>query len=753
MEAKDRIRTAKTEGRTALTEAESKEILGRFGVPVVREKVSVTPEEAVAAAHGFGFPVVLKGLGAKLTHKTERGLVRLNLRDEGEVRKAALETAAAAGADLEGYLIQPMLSGRREFVAGLFRDAQFGPVVMFGLGGIFTEALNDVVFRVAPVDEREAEAMIDELRSRKLLGPFRGEQAAQKAGIIRTLTGLSRIGLELPDVTEADINPLLVAPDGQATAVDALIILGERPALKATLPPVDPKAIAKLFYPRSVAFVGASGTFGKWGYILFCNLAAGGFKGAIHLVNPKGEEIAGRPVFRSVGEIPGPVDLAVVTIPAAKVIDLIPQLKDKGIKNMLLITSGFAETGAEGRRLEEELVRKAREADVLILGPNTMGICNPHHALYCCGSSVLPKPGTTTLVSQSGNLGVQLLGFAEHEEIGIRAFGGSGNEAMITIEDYMESFEVDEMTRTVVLYLESVKNGRRFFESARRVGQKKPVVMLKGGRTQAGNRAAASHTGALASDLRVFDAAVRQAGIVVAEQPMDLLDLSAAFSSLPLPEGKRVAVMTLGGGWGVVTADLCVENGLSVPDLSRELISRIDRILPPYWSRSNPIDLVGEFDAETPMQVLEELVRWEGCDSVIHLGIVGRSSFLKQMIRSIHKVDPTMDRKFLDAVPGALVELENRYTIHTVHLMEKYGKPILGVNLLPDENARTILEVEGSDYKGVSFLTPERAVKALARMNSYRQWREKSAGEPPTGPFDRESSEERPATPHERMSH
>ena len=174
MEAKDRIRTAKTEGRTALTEAESKEILGRFGVPVVREKVSATPEEAVAAAHGFGFPVVLKGLGAKLTHKTERGLVRLNLRDEGEVRKAALETAAAAGADLEGYLIQPMLSGRREFVAGLFRDAQFGPVVMFGLGGIFTEALNDVVFRVAPVDEREAEAMIDELRSRKLLGPFRG---------------------------------------------------------------------------------------------------------------------------------------------------------------------------------------------------------------------------------------------------------------------------------------------------------------------------------------------------------------------------------------------------------------------------------------------------------------------------------------------------------------------------------------------------------------------------------------------------
>lgn len=725
MDAAERIRKAKREGRTALTEAESKEILRIFGVPVVAESVAATPEEAVTKAHAIGFPIVLKGLGSKLTHKTERGLVRLNLKDEGEVLEAAAAVGAAAGEDLEGYLIQPMLSGRREFVAGFFHDAQFGPVVMFGLGGVFTEALNDVVFRIAPIDEREAGEMIDELRSRKILGPFRGERAAGRDLLIRTLTGLSRIGLELPDVTEADINPLLIGPDGQAVAVDALMILGSRPAAQALRPPIDPIAIGKLFYPRSIAFVGASGTFGKWGYMLFCNVVAGGFRGPIFLVNSKGEDIAGRKTFKSIGDIPEPVDLAVVTLPASKVLDLIPQLKGKGIKNMLLITSGFAETGAEGRRLEEELVREARKAGILILGPNTMGICNPHDALFCCGSNVLPKPGTTTLVCQSGNLGVQLLGFAEHEGIGIRAFGGSGNEAMITIEDYMEAFEVDELTQTVVLYIESIKNGRRFFEAARRVGKKKPVVMLKGGRTQAGNRAAASHTGALASNLRVFAAAARQAGIIVAEQPMDLLDLSAVFSSLPLPRGNRVAVMTLGGGWGVVASDLCMENGLTIPELSPELIARIDEILPPYWSRSNPIDLVGEFDPMIPQRVVEELAKWEGCDAVIHLGIVGRLTFLKHMLRSIYAVDPTRDRKFLDALPEMLVEIENRYTVHTVRLMEQYGKPILGVNLLPEENARTILDVEGSDYKGVSFLTPERAVKALARMNTYRAWRGK----------------------------
>ena len=328
------------------------------------------------------------------------------------------------------------------------------------------------------------------------------------------------------------------------------------------------------------------------------------------------------------GEIPGPVDLAVVTIPAAKVLDLIPQFQAKGIRNMLLITSGFAETGAEGRRLEEELVREAREAGILILGPNTMGICNPHESLFCCGSNVRPKPGTTTIVSQSGNLGVQLLGFAEHEGVGIRAFSGSGNEAMITIEDYMEAFEVDELTQTVVLYLESIKNGRRFFEAARRVGKKKPVVMLKGGRTQAGNRAAASHTGALASNIRVFEAAARQAGIVVVEQPMDLLDLSAAFSSLPLPRGNRVAVMTLGGGWGVVASDLCVENGLTIPDLSPELIARIDRILPPYWSRSNPIDLVGEVgptDPDAGHRGADGVGRVRCGDPSGHPGAAGRS--------------------------------------------------------------------------------------------------------------------------------
>ena len=722
MEVDKLIGKAKSEGRVALTEAEAKRVLKHYGVPVVDEVVVTNMEDAIAQAEAVSFPVVLKGLGARLTHKTERGLVKLNLRGPEDVRKAVTEITEAAGDDLEGFLVYHMVEGRREFMAGLFHDDHFGLVVMFGLGGIFAEALDDVVFRIAPLDEKNAYAMLHEILAVDVLGKFRGEQSVNSTQIVNALVGLSRLGLEHPEVREVDVNPLIAGSDGNVTAVDALVILGDMPLKKPARPPVDQQAIRNLFYPRSIAFVGASSTFGKWGCTLFTNVAAGNFKGDLYLVNPKGGVIAGRPVFTSVADIPDPVDLAVVMVPAEKVIDLIPQFKAKGIISMLLVTSGFSETGEKGKLLEELLVALACDAGILILGPNTMGICNPHKNLFCTYQHVRPKPGSTTLVTQSGNLGTQLLVFAENEGIGIRAFVGSGNEGMITIEDYMEMLEIDDLTKTVVLYIESIKDGRRFFEITRKVARKKPVIMLKGGRTSAGNLAAASHTGALASNIKVFDAACRQAGVVLGETSMDLLDLSAAFSSLPLPKGRKVAIMTLGGGWGVVTADLCIENGLDVPELSQSIISRIDQVLPPYWSRSNPVDLVAEMDLSIPMILLEELVKWDGCDAVIHLGILGRHIFVNRMIESSLVADQTCDRQFFEKIPRLLEDFESNYNEHVVRLMEKYGKPVLGVSLLSDKQSRTITDIEGSCYKGVSFLTPERAVKALAGMYSYKRW-------------------------------
>jgi acyl-CoA synthetase (NDP forming) len=726
MKAKGIIKKALSQGRSSLTEAESKAVLKEYGIPVVNETVVRNPAGAARAAKKIGFPVVIKGLGAKLTHKTEKGLVHLNLANSREVSRAAALISAAAGDDLEGFLVQPVVPGKRELVSGMFCDEQFGPVVMFGLGGVFTEALGDTAFRIAPLDEADARSMAREIRAQKILGPFRGEHEASGEDIVRVLTGLSRLAGELSDVTEVDVNPLIVTPGGGIVAVDALIIIGRRPDEAVKRLPVRARTIAGLFYPRSIAFIGASPSIGKWGHLLLTNVIAGGYRGKIYVINQKEKEIAGYPAYKSVLDVDGKIDLAVVTIPAKGVIDLIPQMREKRIRSMLLITSGFSETGDEGREMENRLVALAREAGITILGPNTMGICNPHESFYCTGTHVRPKAGSTALIAQSGNLGTQLLAFADEEGVGIRGFCGSGNEAMITIEDFIEGFEEDPFTKTIVFYIESIKNGRRFLDAARRIGRKKPIVILKGGRTSEGNKAAASHTGAMASNMKVYEAACRQAGVVIAEQPMDLLDLSAAFSYLPLPKGDRVAIVTIGGGWGVVATDLCIESGLRVPRLSDRIIAEIDTILPPYWSRSNPVDLVGEFNPAISLRVLEELVKWDECDAIVHLGVLGRMSYLNRIVDSAVKADPNYSWEKLESLPRGLAEYDRTIKEQIVSMMDKYGKPIIGVNLMADENTR-IINAEGEgDYRCISFMTPERAVKSLARMFTYHRWRKET---------------------------
>ncbi|MDM8538948.1 acetate--CoA ligase family protein, partial [Desulfobacterales bacterium HSG17] len=612
-----------------------------------------------------------------------------------------------------------------EFVAGMFRDAQFGPVIMFGLGGIFTEVLSDVSFRLGPLKESDAKEMLDEIKTKALLKEFRGENAVKSEHLIQTLMGLSKIAEQHENISEIDINPLIAMPSGEVCAVDALIISGKNNELKNFPVPVDPVLIGNLFYPKSIAFVGASSQFGKWGHNLMAITVARGYDRPVWLVNPKGGTIAGRQVYKTVNEIPEPVDLGVVTIPAANVMDLIGQFQEKGIKNMLLITSGFAETGDQGKILEKELIEKARQAGILVLGPNTMGICNPHISLYCTGSHVWPEPGDTSVVAQSGNMGTQLLAFAEKQGIGIRCFSGSGNEGMISIEDYMEGFEIDEKTLNIMLYLESIKNGRRFYETAKRIGKKKPILLLKGGRTKAGAKAAASHTGAMSSDSKIFDAMCRQAGIINVDYPTDMLDLSAAFSSLPMPKGNRIAIMTLGGGWGVVTADLCAEFNLEVPELSPGIITHIDTMLPPYWSRSNPVDVVGEFDNDMAMGILEELMKWDGCDAVITLGLIGRKNLLTRVVESVQKADPSYPRDVLDVISTQVEDFEAQYMKFMAELMEKYQKPVFGVCISFDKEEQTVQKIEGHKYKGVVYTTPERAVKTIARMYEYSKFVDK----------------------------
>jgi acyl-CoA synthetase (NDP forming) len=716
---------AKSRLSGSMDEHQAKELLKTYDIPVVKEVVALDTNDALSAALSFGYPVVIKGLGTRLQHKTERGLVHLNIHDDDALIRAAKAIRRNGKNDLEGLLVQPQISGKRELMVGLIKDPQFGPVVLFGVGGVLTEAIDDVSLALAPFTEHDAGKMIDGIKAQRLLGAFRGEALVDRSILVRILLGLSRLAVEHPEIDEIDINPLRVDSQGSPWAVDALVIAGnvqEHPVVNN----IAPEAIGKLFYPRSIAFIGASSQLGKWGHMLVANTISGGYQGDIHLVNAKGGTIMGQTAYKDIADIPGPVDLAVVTVPAHKVLDLLEPLRTKKIPSMVLITSGFRETGAEGMDLENRLTLKARQSGILILGPNTMGITNPHINLYCTGAKVAPSPGSTAMVAQSGNMGSQLLLFAERQGIGIRGFAGSGNEAMITIEDYLEGFEIDDLTRVVILYIESIKNGRRFFDAARRVSQTKPIILLKGGQSEAGKKAAAGHTGAMASDNRVFDAVCRQAGIIKVDAPMQLLDLAAAFASLPLPKGPRVAIMTWGGGWGVVTADLCQRMGLEVPELDPSIIHILDALLPPYWSRANPVDLVGEQNLSLPLTTLEALMQWEGCDAVINLGIMGRIDVTNRVRESVMAADPGSATDILDAAHQMVTDFEEQFIRRSLELMDTYGKPVIGVSISCTPESKTVYEIPGATHKVVIYETPEKAVLALSKMIDYQQHRDHS---------------------------
>jgi acyl-CoA synthetase (NDP forming) len=602
MEPVELINKARKEGRISMTEAESKELLGHYGVPVVEEVVVPNEEEALKQAEIIGFPVVLKGLGAKLTHKTERGLVKLNLINVEGVRLACRDIRKSAGADLEGYLLQPMLNGRREFAAGLLRDGQFGPVVMFGLGGVFTEALGDVVFRIAPITELQARTMTEELLSKKLLGHFRGELAADKEQLTRVLMGLSRLGMERPEVKEVDINPLLVGPTGRVTAVDALVIIGEEdtPVSGESLSEEEMRKKVKetnatldvMFHPKSLAVVGAKRSIRKGIPRLFGRIAAFGFSGRLYPINPNAEEIEGYKAYPNLVSVPESVDLVIISVPASRVPDALRDCVASGSKNVHIFTAGFKETGEEeGVKLQEEIEKIAREGALRVVGPNCMGLYVPNSrmATWLCASK---ESGPVAFISQSGGHAQDFTHFAT-KQFGIQfnKVISFGNAMTLDSTDFLDYLAYDDETRIITMYIEGVKDGRRLLYQLEEINQKKPIIIMKGGVTESGARAVASHTGSLAGGENIWNAVFKQSGAVRVDSLEQMADVAFAFLNLGESRGRRVAVVGIGGGVGVTAADSCAQEGLELPPLPEEIITKIREFTPPAGNMiRNPID-------------------------------------------------------------------------------------------------------------------------------------------------------------------
>ena len=492
-----------------------------------------------------------------------------------------------------------------------------------------------------------------------------------------------------------------------------------------------------LFNPRTVALVGASDNPLKWGFIIPTNILTGQYKGELFLVNPKERKVLGLQVYPTIGEIPKELDVAIIATPSNTVSSIMEECVEKDVKAAIVITAGFSETGEEGAKLEREVADIAARGGVTLVGPNTMGVYSARASLCALMPPVRPNPGSVALVSQSGNLGTQLLDMGEPAGIGFTKFVSSGNEAGTTTEDYLEYFGRDPETKVILAYIEGLKGvngGKRFIDIAREITKKKPIIVYKAGRSQAGAKAAKSHSGAIAGSEQIYEAVFRQLGVIQASTIDQLLDLARGFGGTPLPKGKRVLIETWGGGYGVITADACEESGLQVARLSQNLIAELDKILPPYWSKGNPVDLVGTLDRNAHLKCLELLAKSNDGDSIIALGVIaGASRFVDMILKSPNLPKIKGEEEFAEMFRKG----DEDFVKEISSLVAKYGKPIVAVTLTSggkdtDEKAK--------QWKNILvYPTPERATKVLSKLNEYQRYLENTT--------KRNSNNRQPKTP------
>lgn len=512
-----------------------------------------------------------------------------------------------------------------------------------------------------------------------------------------------------------------------------------------------PRDFDRLFNPRGVAVVGASNLIGKWGFVMPMNMIGGGYTGELYMVNPRERRVLGFPAYPSLKDIEEDVDLVVVAIPALKVADVLSDAAEKGIKNAVVVSSNFSEVGEEGARMEREMADLANQAGITIVGPNTMGIYSRTSSLCCLGAPVFPLKGGVGFVSQSGNLGVQLMTWGYRKGVGFSRFVGSGNAANTDISDWMEYLGEDPETSTIILYIEGIKDGRRFLEVARRITPHKPVIALKAGKGRQGERAVLSHSGSLAGPFELFQGAMEQAGIVEAETTEELVDLAAAFSSLPVPRGARVGVMTLGGGWGVAAADSFDREGLKLAVLPQEVVEEMDRFLPSFWSRRNPVDIVGNVQRSNHYKVIDALAACDEVDMIITMGtLLGRDFWLENMFKTSVRPFLNMVRHRISLLPFFQLSIWKGFRESLTRKGERSPGGSGGINpteawkwtdtalirrlkqLMAQERKPIIAVAVNEGERSASFrmrntgvftaTTPERAVRVAGKLAKYSRF-------------------------------
>jgi acyl-CoA synthetase (NDP forming) len=682
-----------------LGEASTRRLLEAAGLPFVPSTPVASEDEAAAAAAGGA--VVLKAVSDEMLHKTDAGLVELNLTAPGQAREAYRRLHARVAAlrlKDAAIVVQPMAPPGIDLFAGWVRDPTFGPVILTGLGGVNVELFHDVARAVPPLADADVRGMLESLSSAPLLSGYRGSAPVDTRRFRQLVLTLGELALALPELAELDLNPVRVFPDGRCQALDARAVL--TPAQPGPAASTDAKVrradgLDALARPRSVAVIGASRDASRTGGRILRSLLEHQFGGPVYPVNPSGGEIAGLPAAASLGQLDEVPDLACIALPAAASITAVRECAARHVPAVIVYASGFSEAGATGRQLEDELRAAVADSGTLLCGPNTIGLVSAHHQLAATFSRALEgvplEPSGTCLIAQSGAVAGSLVSRELTEGYGIGDWVTVGNQSGLDVADYIGYYAGLPVTRSIAVFLEGVPDGSAFraaLRTARQAGI--PVAVFKTGLTDAGRKAVASHSGALAGSGAAYRAVLAQEGAVQVSEMTALLETAWVLGSTARPAGRRVGVVTTSGGAGSATADLVSQNGLELAEFADATRAGLAGVLPDFASSVNPLDVTAEgaFTEGTVRSAVELVAGDPGVDlvCVVLTSITGADA-----IRVAQQV--------ADAVP----------------LAKQAGKPVLVSWLVARPLAREGMELLSRSGVRV-FAEPARMMTAAAHL-------------------------------------
>ncbi|HQD25070.1 acetate--CoA ligase family protein [Methanoculleus thermophilus] len=628
-----------------LSESESYELLKQYGVPVPEHTIVKTAAEAGKVAEKIGFPVVMKIHSPQIVHKSDAGGVIVSISSKQAAEEAFEKIVANAKAynpeaEIKGVVVEQQAAPGLELIIGGKTDPAFGKVLTFGMGGTLVELMKDVTLRILPISEEEIRKMVREIHGYPMIQGYRGSKPRDEETLVQVMCAINRFFAENTNVVEFDINPVRLYESG-ACIVDARIFVDDEAVEKvANERPFVP---IEYFNPRSIAVIGASSEPKKMGYAVMHNLLH--FPGQLYPVNNKRPEVQGLKAYASILDIPNPVDMAVITVPAKHVPSVIEECGRKGVPMAVIITAGFREMGEEGKALEDRVLEIARGYGTRIVGPNCLGLIIPPKGIDTTYVHQSPKPGNIAFISQSGAIVNTVVDWSIKQDIGFSVVVSVGNQADLNFIDFLRFVERDPKTKGIILYIEEIQDGKTFMKVASEVSKTKPIVAIKSGSSEKGQAAASSHTGSLSGSYDVYMEAFRASGVIPVHTLSGTFQV-AEMLSLPkgYPRGKRAVVITNAGGFAVLSSDYAERYGIDLIDLPPEVLKELNDLLPEFWNKNNPIDLLGDANEKRFEQTFNVLAKYQDCwDIAFVVGfpnlVIGSEQLANQIIRFSEKTE------------------------------------------------------------------------------------------------------------------